>query len=117
VLEKYRGRLPLWLAPVQICVLPVEAAQDDPARALVDDLCAAGLRAQLEPEGSLGARIRASRQRRDCLIAVIGAAEAAAGQVQVTDVAAGFRGKVGRGRLLDAVQRAYAARARHIEWP
>jgi threonyl-tRNA synthetase len=79
LLEHYQGRLPLWLAPVQVCVMPVGAAQDDAARALVDDLVAAGLRAQLEPDDSLGARIRASRRRRDDLIAIIGAVEVEAG--------------------------------------
>ncbi len=116
LLERHRGRLPLWLAPVQVCVMPVNEAQDDPARALLDDLHAAGLRAALETEGSLGARIRASRQRRDGLMAVIGPAEAAAGQVQVTDVAASFTGRLQQRSLIVAVQRAYAARAARVEW-
>jgi threonyl-tRNA synthetase len=38
--------------------------------------------------------VRSSRQRRDHLIAVIGDAEVAAGSVQVTDIAGGFRGSV-----------------------
>lgn len=96
--------------------MPVEEVQDAPARALADDLCAAGLRAGLQTEGSLGARVRASRQRRDCLVAVIGPAEAAADQVQVTDVAAGFRGRLQRRSFVDAVRRAYAARALSVEW-
>ena len=116
LLERYQGRLPLWLAPVQVCVMPVGPAEDGPARALLDDLHEAGLRARIETEGSLGARIRASRQRRDCLIAVIGPAEAAAGHVQVTDVAAGFNGMLRQRALLGALQRAYAARAAHVDW-
>jgi threonyl-tRNA synthetase len=116
LLERYQGRLPLWLAPVQVCLMPVDEAQDDQARALFDDLCAAGLRARLETEGSLGARIRASRQRRDCLIAVIGPAEAAAGEVQVTDVSAGFKGRLQQRSFITAVQRAYTARAARVDW-
>src|SRR3954451_17171018 len=69
LLERYQGRLPLWLAPVQVCVLPVAPAQDDAARALHEDLIAAGLRARIDAAGSLGGRIRASRGRRDCLVA------------------------------------------------
>ncbi len=117
LLERYQGRLPLWLAPVQVCVLPVSPLQDDAARALLDDLVAAGLRARLDAEGSLGARIRVSRQRRDCLIAVLGPSELEAGEVQVTDVAAGFKGLVGREWLLEALPRAYAARAALVDWP
>ena len=116
LLEQYQGRLPLWLAPVQVCVMPVGPAEDSPARALLDDLHQAGLRARIETEGTLGARIRASRQRRDCLIAVIGPAEAAEGQVAVTDVAAGFKGLLQQRRLIGALQQAYTARATRVDW-
>jgi threonyl-tRNA synthetase len=116
LLERYQGRLPLWLAPVQVCVMPVALAQDESARVLVDELGATGLRARLEPEGTLGARIRASRLRRDCLIAVIGPDEAAAGGVQVTDIAASFKGMLPQGSFVAALQRAYATRAARIEW-
>src|SRR3954449_3113834 len=116
LLERYSGRLPLWLAPVQVCVLPVAPAQDDAARALHEDLIAAGLRARIDAAGSLGARIRASRRRRDGLVAVLGAAEVASGSVQVTDVAAGFRGAVTRDRLFAAVQASYAGRTPRVAW-
>jgi cytosine deaminase len=36
LLEHYQGRLPLWLAPVQVCVLPVSQQQDAAARRLAD---------------------------------------------------------------------------------
>jgi threonyl-tRNA synthetase len=117
LLERYQGRLPLWLAPVQVSVLPVSQDQDETARRLADGLTAAGLRPRLDAGGSLGARIRHSRQRRDHLIAVIGEAEAAAGTVQVTDVAAGFAGAVGEALLIALVRDAYAARQPQVTWP
>jgi threonyl-tRNA synthetase len=117
LLEQYQGRLPLWLAPVQVCVLPVGPGQDDAARRLADALLAAGLRSRLEVGGSLGARIRHSRQRRDHLIAVLGEAEAAAGTVQVTDVAAAFKGAVGEALLIRLAGDAYAARRPYVDWP
>lgn len=119
LLEHYQGRLPPWLAPVQVCVLPV-GPDDAPAAAahqLVDDLLAAGLRPVLAVEGSLGARIRSSRHRRDALIVVLGEAELAAGTVQVSDVAAGFRGAVSREAFLALVTQAYAARSPRVDWP
>ncbi len=110
LLERYQGRLPLWLAPVQVCVLPVGADQDDLARRLADDLLAAGLRARVELDGSLGARIRSSRQRRDALIAVLGSAEERDGSVQVTDPGSGARARLSGPVLVDRVAAAYAAR-------
>jgi len=116
LLERYQGRLPLWLAPVQVCVLPVSPEQDEAARGLVDSLLAAGLRPQLAREGSLGSRIRASRQRRDHVIAVLGRAEVDAGQVQVTDVAADFRGAVERDQFVDLLQRGHRDRVATVDW-
>ncbi|WP_256840459.1 threonine--tRNA ligase [Ornithinimicrobium faecis] len=117
LLERYQGRLPLCLAPVQVSVLPVGPGQDGEVRSLVDELLAAGLRARLEADGTLGARIRASRQRRDCLVAVIGPAEAAAAAVQVTDPASAFRGMVDRSALPGFLREAHLDRRPVLSWP
>lgn len=116
LLERYQGRLPLWLAPVQVRVLPVGPEHDAAARQLVDDLIAAGLRGRMETAGSLGSRVRASRQRRDHLIAVVGDAEVAAESVQVTDVSGGFRGSVKAGDFIDLVRGAYEYRMPQVSW-
>lgn len=116
LLERYQGRLPLWLSPVQVAVIPLHREQDGAAKALLEDLMRVGLRARLEAEGSLGGRVRTSRHRRDNLIAVIGPTEVAAGQVHVTDVAGGFKGSVSQQAFVEAVQSAYAARSQHIQW-
>jgi threonyl-tRNA synthetase len=116
LLEHYQGRLPLWLAPVQVCVLPVGPEQDQAARRLADALLAAGLRSRLEPDGSLGARIRETRQRRDCLIVIIGPAEAAAGTVQVIDIGADFRTEIGETELIRLIGVAYQERSRQVSW-
>jgi threonyl-tRNA synthetase len=116
LLEHYQGRLPLWLAPVQVCVLPIGTGHDAAARELVDSLIAAGLRPRLDTAGSLGARIRSARQRRDHLIAVIGDAEVAADSVQVTDVSSGFTGSVNVARFRSLLEHAYENRAPHLTW-
>lgn len=116
LLEHYQGRLPLWLAPVQVCVLPIGAEHDAVARRLVDDLVAAGLRPRLETAGPLGARIRSARQRRDHLIAVIGNAEVADASVQVTDVTSGFTGSVKVAHLLSLLRDAYENRTQRLTW-
>jgi threonyl-tRNA synthetase len=116
LLERYQGRLPLWLAPVQVCVLPVGPEHDAAAHALLDDVRAAGLRAVVNVDGSVGARVRASRQRRDCVIAVIGDDEVDGRTVQVTDVATNFRGSVASDELVDVLSRSYANRDRVIDW-
>lgn len=76
LIEVHGGAFPPWLAPVQVVVLPVAAAQEAAAHAVAERCLDAGLRAEVAApdQGSLGARIRAAR-----LVpyaAVIGAAEA-----------------------------------------
>lgn len=114
LLERYAGRLPFWLAPVQLVVLPIGADQDADARRLADAARGRGLRVEVVHEGSLGARIRAARQRRDHLVGVIGEREAAAGAVQVRDVGQGIDRVVPVGELADLMAAAYAERARVV---
>jgi threonyl-tRNA synthetase len=83
LIEIHAGAFPPWYAPVQLMAVPLGEAQVAAADGLVRAAIGAGLRAELAgPEhGSLGARIRSHR-----LVpyqAIIGPAEAAAGQVSV----------------------------------
>ncbi|GAA2163749.1 threonyl-tRNA synthetase [Humibacillus xanthopallidus] len=116
LLERYDGRLPLWLAPVQVAVLPVSEQQDASARGLVDALRAEGVRVELAPEDSLGARIRECRRRRVTVLAVVGAREAADGAAQVTDVASGFRAVVPMRQLVERVVAARDHRRPLTDW-
>ena len=84
LIELYDGAFPPWLAPVQMVVLPVADGHAGLARALVEQLQEAGLRAGCDPaDATLGARIRRARERRVPYLAVIGDAEAASGLLAV----------------------------------
>lgn len=83
LLEEHGGAFPVWLAPLQLVVLPVSPAQEEAAVELVRRASAAGLRAEsAAPEqGSLGARVRAARLVP--YLAVVGEREAADGLAAV----------------------------------
>lgn len=115
VLERHQGRLPLWLAPVQVIVLPVSEAQDASARAAVDLLCAHGLRVDLALEGTLGSRIRAAHRRRVPLVAVIGEREASDDKVQITDAKDGSRHTLSIEDVADMASTAHRQRS-PIRW-
>ncbi|MGW0134560.1 threonine--tRNA ligase [Streptomyces sp. NPDC003299] len=83
LLEQHGGAFPVWLAPVQLVVLPVAAAQEERAWEVLAQARAAGVRAEVAgvEEGTLGARIRAARHVP--YQAVIGPREAAGGHLSV----------------------------------
>lgn len=84
LLEQSQGRLPFWLAPQQVWVLPVAEAQSSAATAAVDALRDSGLRARvLEPDATVGARIRQAERRRVPVVVILGAREAASGGAAV----------------------------------
>ncbi len=82
LVEHYAGAFPLWLAPVQVDVLPVTERQAEAARAAVASLRAAGFRAEGDYRNEkLGYKIRESQLQKVPYALVIGDREAAAGQV------------------------------------
>lgn len=84
LIERHAGAFPVWLAPVQMVVLPVDEAHVDAAVALRDRALDAGLRVDVAaPRSSLGARIRQVRARRVPFMGVIGDREVADATVSV----------------------------------
>jgi threonyl-tRNA synthetase len=82
LIERYAGAFPVWLAPVQLVVIPVDDHHVRAASDLRNAAQAAGLRAKVEePRASLGARIRRAQQRKVPFMAVIGDREIAGGTV------------------------------------
>lgn len=76
LLEYYDGQLPGWLSPVQVFVLPVSEEQLAEARAIVESLLQAGIRAKLdESAGSLSKRVLFAHRYRPFSKIVVGAKE------------------------------------------
>ena len=88
LLEQHGGNLPVWLAPEQAVVLPVDPPDGAQARAAAEVAGAArsaGLRVEVDgADAPLGARMRRARLRRVPYRVVIGHREAPAGLVAVT---------------------------------
>ncbi|MEV4642052.1 threonine--tRNA ligase [Actinoplanes sp. NPDC049548] len=81
LLEIHAGAFPVWFSPVQIAVLPVGSAQLPAAEGFARDAVAAGLRAEVCADGTVGARIRDAARRRIPYAAVIGDREEPRGAV------------------------------------
>ncbi|OLU22370.1 threonine--tRNA ligase [Pseudomonas sp. PA15(2017)] len=84
LIEHYTGKLPVWLAPVQAVLLPITDAHADYARDVAQWLSDAGLRAEHDLRNEkIGYKIREQTLQRVPFLLVVGAKEAAAGQVAV----------------------------------
>jgi len=82
LLEHTAGRLPPWLAPMQVRVLPVTDRQTSAAEGLVAELYAQGLRAEAAgTEESLSKRVRSAEVERVPYVVVLGDKEVDAGTV------------------------------------
>ena len=73
LIEHYAGNFPLWLAPVQVKVLPVAEAHDEYAFDLMAKFKAAGLRAEIDPATDpLGKRVRRGKVEKTPYVLVVG---------------------------------------------
>ncbi|MCT0229400.1 threonine--tRNA ligase [Synechococcus sp. CS-1324] len=107
MLENYAGDFPFWLAPEQIRLLPVTDAVLPVAETLLSQFRAAGIRAELDRSGErLGKLIRQGEQQKIPLLAVIGAAEAEAGTLNLRSRRDGDLGAVAVATLLAAAEAA-----------
>ena len=76
LIENYSGRMPLWLAPVQVVVATITGAADGYARDVVATLTAAGIRAELDIRNEkINYKVREHSLAKIPLIMVVGAQE------------------------------------------
>jgi len=84
LIEHYAGAFPLWLAPVQVAILPIADRHGDYARLVQARLAAAGLRVELdERQEKIGYKIREAQLQKVPYMLVTGDREAAESTVSV----------------------------------
>ena len=84
LIEQYAGRLPLWLAPVQVVVATITSDGDAFAAKVIETLEAAGLRAELDVRNEkIGYKVREHSLAKVPVLLAIGKREAKDGTVAV----------------------------------
>jgi len=100
LIEHFGGDFPLWLAPVQVAVLPVSEKVIDYARNVETTLKEAGIRVQLSDQpDKVGAKIRQAELQRINVMLIVGEKEAQDNRVALRRR---FKGDLGT-QLLDDV--------------
>lgn len=84
LIEKYAGAMPMWLAPVQVKVLPISERHYEKAQEVTRALCERGIRAECDDRNEkIGYRIREAQLEKVPYMLVIGDKEAEEGTVAV----------------------------------
>jgi threonyl-tRNA synthetase len=84
IIEHFAGVFPLWLAPVQVTVLPVSEKVIEYATKIETELKARGIRVELVTDAeSLGKKIRNAEAMKIPYMLIVGEKEAESGQVSV----------------------------------
>ena len=86
LIEHYAGAFPMWLAPVQVIVLPITDRINEYAGKVMQELRAAGLRVELNVRNDkIGAKIRDAQLQKIPFMLVLGDREMEQGQVAVRE--------------------------------
>ena len=93
LIEHYAGAWPLWLAPVQVAILPIADRHRDHALSVQSRLAAAGLRVELDDRvEKIGYKIREAQLQKVPYMLVLGDREVAEDLVAVRSRTAGDLG-------------------------
>ena len=93
LIEHYAGAFPVWLAPVQVSILPVSGKFDDYAKKVAQQLKEAGFRVHHDDRNEkLQAKIRDAQLQKIPYMLILGGKEAEAGTVSVRHRARGDLG-------------------------
>src|SRR5277367_5718969 len=95
LIEHYAGAFPVWLAPVQVSVLPLSEKIADYAALVTEKLKAAGFRVHLDARNEkLQAKIRDAQMEKIPYMLVLGGKEAEAGTASVRHRTKGDQGAI-----------------------
>lgn len=102
LIEHYSGAFPLWLAPVQVCVIPITEKEQSYAAEVFHQLEEAGIRAELDDRNEkVGYKIREASTQKIPIMLVIGPREV---QEQTVAIRKRGVGDVGSGSLAEVIK-------------
>ena len=105
ILEETKGKLPTWLAPVQVKILPISDKFFDYSKKVLKELEDAGIRADIDLRSEkIGYKIREARLERVPYMLVLGQKEEEAGNIAVRSRFLGDEGTKELGEFIASVK-------------
>jgi threonyl-tRNA synthetase len=112
LIEHFAGAFPMWLAPVQIAVLPLSEKFVDYANEVEKKLKAAGLRVETDRgDEKLGAKIRLAQMQKIPYMLIVGEKEASSGTVSLRLRTGGDQGSIPVEELIGRAKELIATRS------
>jgi len=113
LLEKYAGAMPMWLAPVQVMVLPIGDQQLEYATSVADRLKEKGMRVKIDDRNEkIGYKIREAQLEKVPYMLVIGEKEVESSRVAVRSRNKGDQGAVSLEEFIASAAQEIQARAK-----
>ena len=110
--EHYAGAFPLWLAPVQVMIVPISENQAEYAHEVCGKLVSLGIRAEVDDRNEkMGYRIREAQLQKIPYMLVLGEKEKESGSVAVRNRKKGDLGVMSFEQLADKLQREIAEKS------
>jgi threonyl-tRNA synthetase len=107
LIENYAGDFPLWLAPVQLRLLPVSDDFREYATSVANDLQKSGFRVEVDSSGErLGKQIRTAELEKIPVVAVVGKKEVENKTLSVRSRKSGDLGVLNLAELVNYLQTA-----------
>lgn len=105
LVEHYAGAFPMWLAPVQVRILPITDSQMGYAQEIAEELRQAGIRVEVDERNQkLNYKIREAQMAKIPEMLVVGGRDQEQGTVSVRTREAGDLGAVPKGQYVAAVR-------------
>ncbi|WP_342597453.1 threonine--tRNA ligase [Cyanobacterium aponinum UTEX 3222] len=105
LIEEYAGDFPLWLAPVQVRLMPVSDDFSGYAQEVCQKMLSLGIRAEVDNSGErLGKMIRNGEKQKIPVMAVVGASEVENNTLSIRTRASGDLGAIAVSEVIDKVK-------------
>ena len=112
LIEHYAGAFPMWLAPVQVSVLPITDQVNEYAEKVALELRSAGLRVESNLKGEkIGAKIRDAQMQKVPFMLVLGDREMEQGNVAVRERSKGDIGVMSTNDFVEMARKLVELRA------
>jgi threonyl-tRNA synthetase len=112
LIEHYAGAFPLWLAPVQVTVLPITDRINDYAEQIAAELRNAGFRVESNTRSDkIGAKIRDAQMQKIPYMLILGDQELENGQVAVRERKQGDIGAMSLAEFKEMITKQKAERS------